>query len=269
MRPGVHAEPPVTGADAIERELVRIAEAALADGNVARAVRARATASGLCRAAGDTEAAAAHLHAVRRIVCSGDAAAALALEEAELALVDGDVDAALRHLADALAQAESAPVRGRCVRLRARVAAASQWPPAVSRHRPVSGAIPDPRAVLDPTLAAVGQRLAEAVASGDPQLMIDVATELRRHALDTDDPGSYSFAAGVESLAAEALGDDLRAYTSLATAYVTVLDIGGRDAASQLVEPWLIYLLEVWGQPKFESVKRRHDEERRRHKSSR
>jgi hypothetical protein len=252
----------VAGAQAA---LVRLADEAAARGDHDRAVRARASAAGLSRATGDLDGAEAHLRAASSS-CGPDAAAARALEYAELALARGDLVSAAYHAERARGLAEDDHLVARLQRFGPRLEVAERC----LATRPQADAMPSVdhlMAGVDEPYAEALRRLMHAVGTGDASLMAPAADELRRASLEAVSPEGYLFAAFVASLAADARGDRLTAYTSLATALVTLSDLLGREPAVAVVEPALHYLLDNWGEEEFFGVKARHDELARQRRS--
>jgi tetratricopeptide (TPR) repeat protein len=99
---------------------------------------------------------------------------------------------------------------------------------------------------------------------GDWPGSVDSATRARTAALEAVAPVSY-FAACVELAAAYGYrGDFEAAYTVLATAWGTLSDVIGPEAASAWVEPVLAAYRVTWGAERFARAKAAHDERRRR-----
>jgi hypothetical protein len=90
------------------------------------------------------------------------------------------------------------------------------------------------------------------------------ARRARASALEAIAPVPY-FAGGVELAEAQAAqGDHVAAYTTLATTWVTLADLLGRDVARSWVEPCLLVLRARWGAQAFDEARRAHDEQQRR-----
>lgn len=90
------------------------------------------------------------------------------------------------------------------------------------------------------------------------------AFRARSFALQAIAPVPY-FAACVEQAeASRGLGDRVAAYRVLATCWVTLADLLGRDVARSWVEPILTAYQIAWGEEGFAAVKQAHDDARRR-----
>lgn len=90
------------------------------------------------------------------------------------------------------------------------------------------------------------------------------AAHARALALEAIAPVPY-FAACVEQAEAMRASDDrVGAYRVLATAWVTLADLLGRDVARSWVEPVLTAYQIAWGEEGFAAIKRAHDDARRR-----
>ncbi len=76
-------------------------------------------------------------------------------------------------------------------------------------------------------------------------------------------PSTYFSAAVAISRAANALGDQLEAYRALATAWATLADVIGDEAAQSWVSPVLSALQTEWGEQGFAAVRAEHDAQRR------
>lgn len=109
---------------------------------------------------------------------------------------------------------------------------------------------------------------AMALDEGDPDRALDAARRARDLALDAVAPLTYLSAAVTISELADQRGDRVGAYRSLATAWATLGDLMGRDAAAQAVTPRLEALRDRWGPATFAEVKAEHDEQRRRERAA-
>lgn len=120
----------------------------------------------------------------------------------------------------------------------------------------VSGSVP-----TDGTAAArrgiVGGQVA--MLAGDPALALQRFDSARQGALDAADPITYLSAVSEAVRAAEALGDDVTAYTRLATAWVTLGDLIGVEAGRQLVRPLMERLRDSLGPDRFSAARLAHD----------
>lgn len=98
---------------------------------------------------------------------------------------------------------------------------------------------------------------------GDPLLALQRFDAARQGALDAGDALSYATAALESSRAAEGLDDAATAYARLATAWATLGDKLGRDAAAGLVRPALSGLRERLGAAAFDAAKQAYEAQRR------
>lgn len=99
---------------------------------------------------------------------------------------------------------------------------------------------------------------------GDSTSALEYGGKARRAALEAIAPVSY-FGACVEVAAAyDQRGDAEAAYAVLATAWGTLSDVIGPEAASAWVEPVLAAYRIAWGTEVFARAKAAHDERRRR-----
>jgi tetratricopeptide (TPR) repeat protein len=90
------------------------------------------------------------------------------------------------------------------------------------------------------------------------------AEAARTQALAANAPTSYVGAAVAIAQLAESSGDRLRAYDALATGWVTLADLLGKDAARMTFEPKLTELRERWGAAPFGEVKKIYEAARQR-----
>lgn len=117
----------------------------------------------------------------------------------------------------------------------------------------------------DPHLGAeillVHARLARAAKRG--QAAVEYARRARSAALEAVAPLSY-FAASVElAEALEARGELTEAYGTLATAWATLSDVLGQDAAQSWVEPCLMAYRLKWGEERFGKSRKEYEATRR------
>jgi hypothetical protein len=104
---------------------------------------------------------------------------------------------------------------------------------------------------------------AQAFERGDAVAALAAASIAREEALQAVVPSTYFSAAVAISRAANALGDNLEAYSALATAWATLADVIGDEAAQSWVSPVLSALQTEWGEQGFAAVRAEHDEQRR------
>jgi tetratricopeptide (TPR) repeat protein len=117
----------------------------------------------------------------------------------------------------------------------------------------------------DPHLAAeifvVRARLARSAKQS--QSAVEYARLARSAALEAVAPLSY-FAASVElAEALEARGELAETYATLATAWATLSDVMGRDAAQSWVEPCLMAYQLKWGEKIFAQTRKEYEARRR------
>lgn len=107
----------------------------------------------------------------------------------------------------------------------------------------------------------VGGRIA--MRAGRPIVALERFDAARQGALDVGDLLSYHVAAVEAAHAAEALGDFETAYARLATAWASLSDTLGREAAAQMIRPELQGLRERLGADSFAAAKRKYETGRR------
>lgn len=105
---------------------------------------------------------------------------------------------------------------------------------------------------------------AMALDEGDADRALEAARRAKDLALEAVAPLTYLSAAVTISELSDQRGDRLEAYRTLATAWATLADLMGRDAAAQALTPRLEALRDRWGAAAFAEVKAAHDEQRRR-----
>jgi hypothetical protein len=115
-------------------------------------------------------------------------------------------------------------------------------------------------AALAPRLALLRARLA--LQQGDVAAALGAAQETRELALDAVEPVAYFAAAALLAQVHVIAGDRMAAYRALATAWVTLGDLLGRDIAASWVRPLLLALAVQWGEAGFAQVKAAYDAER-------
>jgi len=89
------------------------------------------------------------------------------------------------------------------------------------------------------------------------------ARAAREVALESASPLGYFTAAALLSYYADLRDARLVTYTALATAWVTLGDLVGRDLARSWVQPLLEVYREKWSADTFDAIKREHDDQRR------
>lgn len=102
-----------------------------------------------------------------------------------------------------------------------------------------------------------------ALAAGDAARGAEAFGRARAHALEAVLPDRYLAAALGAARVAESRGDPDAAYACLTTAWATVGDLLGRDAADGLVRPAIAEMRDRLGTERFASVKAAHDTARR------
>ena len=107
----------------------------------------------------------------------------------------------------------------------------------------------------------LGSKLAQK--SGDLKLAIKRIALAKQGALDIVDPLSYLAAAVEASHLLEQLKEFETAYTTLATAWVTIADLVGKEEAAKLVRPELEAFRDRMGAEKFLAIKQAYEEKRR------
>lgn len=130
---------------------------------------------------------------------------------------------------------------------------------ALVASRTAASAIGDDRSLAQLNLLEAAQ----ALRAGDPDGALDHLRDARRHSLAGTDPIDYLAAAVAIAELEDQQGDRVSAYRSLATAWATIGDLLGRDAAASAIEPRLLELRERWGTDEFAAVKQAHDDARR------
>ena len=104
---------------------------------------------------------------------------------------------------------------------------------------------------------------AQAFERGDGAAAMSAAYTARDAALRAVVPQSDFGAAVAISRAANAMGNRPEAYTALATAWATLGDVLGKEAAQAWVEPVLSALRKEWGDDVFAAIRAQHDAQRR------
>jgi hypothetical protein len=104
---------------------------------------------------------------------------------------------------------------------------------------------------------------ADAVEHGDVEGAMKAAVAAREAALAAVAPMSYVSAALAIAQLAEGRGDRGGAYAALASGWVTLGDLLGRDVARATFAPKLEELRSRWGAEEFARVKAAHDAQRR------
>ena len=155
-----------------------------------------------------------------------EAAFAAEIESASALLLAGDRDAAVERIISVTARATEAGDQGALADL----------------------------ALLATTVAVQDGRVDDAVAA---------ATEAKQHALASRSVVAYLSASVHLSELEEHRGDRVAAYAALATAWVTLSDLIGRDEAKGLIEPRLQAMVDRWGANDFALVKAEYERRRR------
>jgi hypothetical protein len=101
-----------------------------------------------------------------------------------------------------------------------------------------------------------------ALAEGDLDRARACYRSARDGALAAIDPATFIAAVSGMSLAADQAGDRVDAYRSLASGWVTLADLLGRDVAAEAFRPQLEMLRSRWGADEFTRVKATHDQHR-------
>ena len=122
---------------------------------------------------------------------------------------------------------------------------------AVAADPPQDGSAAARRGVVGGQIAMTADR---------PALALERFDAARQGALDVRDPIAYLTAAVEGSRAAERLGDDATAYARLATAWATLGDLLGADAARQLARPLLLDLRDRFGVPRVDAARAAYEE---------
>jgi len=105
--------------------------------------------------------------------------------------------------------------------------------------------------------------IAEALEQGGLEAVAREAEHTRDAALIARLPGAYRQAMLALSSLAAHQDRDADAYGYLATAWVTLGDLGGRDVGRALVEPALVELQTRWGTERFDDARRAYEAQRR------
>jgi len=92
---------------------------------------------------------------------------------------------------------------------------------------------------------------------------LQFAGEARDLSLRATQPVSYLASAGIASELHAASGDRVAAYGVLATAWVTLGDLLGRDVAASWVKPLLLSCAAKWGDVAFAKAKAAYEAARR------
>ena len=121
---------------------------------------------------------------------------------------------------------------------------------AIEAHTPEDGAAAARRGVVGGHIAKAGNR---------PDVALGRFDAARQAALDVADPIAYLTAAAESSRVAEQIPDDAIAYGRLATAWATLGDLLGEDAARQLVRPLLVDLRDRMGVERFAAAREAYE----------
>jgi tetratricopeptide (TPR) repeat protein len=105
--------------------------------------------------------------------------------------------------------------------------------------------------------------LSVALARDDHQAADACAVTARAEALAAGAALPYLTAASAAATLADGRGDRIAAYASLATAWVTLGDLVGRESARAMVEPVLLGMRDRWGADGFEAAKNAYESRRR------
>ena len=178
-------------------------------------------------ARGRHDAAAADLARAAEVLAAGGQDASAAQADIERAGVLADLDPAARDAALAAARAHAARADG--------------------------PALPAVLAQVDAADGLVALR------SGDPDRARDLLTRARDGALAAVDPATYIAATAGLAEADEARGDRLGTYRALASGWVTVGDLLGREVGASAFRPLLLAARQRWGAEEFAAVKAAHD----------
>jgi tetratricopeptide (TPR) repeat protein len=103
----------------------------------------------------------------------------------------------------------------------------------------------------------------QAVTRGDLESAIELAVRARQHALDAVAAVKYLSAAIALAELHDLHGEREAAYEALSTAWATLGDLMGSDAARTVIQPRLEILLERWGAQDFRAVKAGFEARRR------
>ena len=207
------------------------------------------------------DAAAAYADAAAGDELPGEARATLLRREAAALQDAGRLPEALERLRRAASQDPGQALRAR---IEALSAAQADGDAKTAAHlagaaRRVAERAGDHRALAELDLLAA----ARALTAGDPRRALGSARSARAHALEATDPVLYTGAAIAIAELAEHQGDRAGAYESLATGWVTLGDLVGRELARQTFEPPLIGIRDRWGPDEFALVKREYEARRR------
>jgi tetratricopeptide (TPR) repeat protein len=236
---------PDGGADVLAAARIEVGEAQLALGNgeaAAKAFESLATGTGRTPA----ERFAAKLRQAGALGAAGrlDEAVHILREAAADAMEVGEESAHVYVYGAALAQAGDRPDLLATLESAARTTATTAGNPA---------------ALADLDLLAA----ARALGRGDLPATRKAADTARAHARQAVHPLAYLAAVLTGSRVADRMGDRLDAYRLLATGYVTLADLLGKDVARTTFEPELLALRDEWGADEFAKVKAQHDAARR------
>lgn len=190
---------------------------------------------------------------------------ALLRKRAEALLAAGRADDAVDVLEDARSLAIDADDDESELRILVEIATAllthrrPGWEHAVASAAELAALRGDDAAIADVAML----RASVALDDGDAPAALVAAEEAQAAALRGVIPASYVGATLTISLAADHVGDRVRAYASLATGWATLGDLLGPDAAREVFGPHLLELRHRWGADEFEQVKATHDDLRR------
>ncbi|MBL8473295.1 MAG: hypothetical protein KF778_04015 [Rhodocyclaceae bacterium] len=115
-------------------------------------------------------------------------------------------------------------------------------------------------AALAPRVALLRARLA--MRAGDAPAALAAAQEARALALEWVEPVAYFAAAALLAQIYDSKAERRAAYRVLATAWATLGDLLGREAAASWVRPVLLAFALQWGEQAFADIKAAHDAER-------
>lgn len=191
---------------------------------------------------------------LRAVVLQRRAAAAAAAHDERAAAQDFSNAATLMQANGRADDAEAARLAAASCLASVDPAAAQALWQAIDRQAPADGAAAARRGLVGGHVAIHAHQTALAIAR------LDAA---RQGALDARDAVSY-LAASVQSASLlEQQGQPEDAYARLATAWVTLGDLLGKEAAAELVRPALSGLRERLGDPAFQRVRQAHAAQRR------
>ena len=187
----------------------------------------------------------------------------------KLAGVLGDTENALEALEEAQALARGAGNAVSAARLAvesAGLAGAADHPAAEAiarRARARAQEAGDAVALADLELLAA----ARALTDDDPQAALAACARARKLALQAVAPLQYIGASLAFARVADAAGERVQAYESLAVGWVTLADLLGADAARSVYQPELERMREQWGADEFGRARGAYEARRRAERS--